>query len=371
MADLDLLNQVADAQGPSNQDVLDVVNHNQWANTFQNTPPAEVLRSRVDLADTINRAFDHKLALQARSDAGALNLMQKNAQYQEYLKQAPMREQLLQARIDATGATERRRAAEALSQASDTTGLNNDLAQAYASGLKPGSPDFQQAIFSSIAAHPHAAATHIQEAHKLAGGPDNVDPVQFAMEGKAYKDALVSQGFQNPRVRFVGGRWTGEETAPVKTDAERLAYETQKAQAIQDIHDKSKTTQSPQDKIATTEDLMVNTPISLSFGHLDDKGKLVPDTQGGTATHVNVSFVGPSGKIHDSGPITIDEYQRLQQRVKARGAAPAATPAPGAPVTPAPAASGGNIPTLSDKAQFDALPSGAQYIRNGTLYRKP
>lgn len=31
----------------------------------------------------------------------------------------------------------------------------------------------------------------------------------------------------------------------------------------------------------------------------------------------------------------------------------------------------GGIPTLTNKAQFDALPSGSEYIRNGKRYRKP
>lgn len=39
--------------------------------------------------------------------------------------------------------------------------------------------------------------------------------------------------------------------------------------------------------------------------------------------------------------------------------------------TPKDTATATGAPTLTDKAQFDALPSGAQYIRNGVTYRKP
>lgn len=196
MADDDLLNQVVTQQTvPSNQDVVGAVGQSQWANTFQNTPPAEVLRSRVNLADTINRAFDNKLALQARSDAGALNLMQKNAQFQEYQRQAPLREQLLQAHIDATGATERRKAAEAISQAQDTSGLNSDIAAAYGDGLKPGTDEFQQALFSSLAQHPHANPQHLQQMLKGVGSDGvPVDYENMGAEAKQSKDALVNAG---------------------------------------------------------------------------------------------------------------------------------------------------------------------------------
>lgn len=52
----------------------------------------------------------------------------------------------------------------------------------------------------------------------------------------------------------------------------------------------------------------------------------------------------------------------------APAAAPAPAPAPAA--SPAPAATA-TPPVLTTKAQFDALPSGAEYIRDGKRYRKP
>ncbi len=47
-------------------------------------------------------------------------------------------------------------------------------------------------------------------------------------------------------------------------------------------------------------------------------------------------------------------------------------PPAGFNVTNAPVASGGGIPTVTTKAEFDALPKGAEYIgKNGKRYRKP
>lgn len=302
MADIDLLNAVQSQQTePSNQDVVDAVHQSQWANTFQNTPPAEVLRSRVNLADTVNRAFDNKLALAARSDAGALNLMQKNAQFQEFQRQAPLREQLLQAHIDATGATERRKAAEAISQANDTSGLNSDIAAAYGNGIKPGTPEFQQTVFSSIAQHPHADPSHLREVHKLAGGPDDVDPVAFAQSGMAVKQAMINAGFPNATVKFANGQWEPSEGANPKAVGA--------------------------DHVADIEDQIAN-PVSLTFGHLDAKGNVVPDVgSDAKATHVVASFINPkTGGVHDTRPMTVQEYQTIADRAKARKSAPAAVP---------------------------------------------
>lgn len=323
MADTDLLNQVvSDQTVPTNQDVVDAVHSSQWANTFQNTPEPEVLRARVDLADTVNRAFDNKLALQARSEAGALNLMQKNAQFQEYQRQAPLREQLLQAHIDATGATERRKAAEATLEANDTAGLNNDIAGLYAKGLKKDSSDFQSGALQSIAKYPHARLDHVAHvAGIVGGGADDVDYTTLGSEVQKAQKIAEDNGWKNYRITLYKGH----------------PYPVQEAVSPH---------AGPEGKIADTEANMVDSPLSLQFGNVNKDGKLVPstasDNTNGKATHVNVSFVGPSGKIHDSGPITIDEYQRLQERVKSRKAgavtpvpaAQAAAVAPNAPVVP-------------------------------------
>lgn len=359
MADIDLLNAVQSQQTePSNQDVVDAVHQSQWANTFQNTPPAEVLRSRVNLADTVNRAFDNKLALAARSDAGALSLMQKNAQFQEFQRQAPLREQLLQAHIDATGATERRKAAESTLEANDTAGLNNDIAGLYAKGLKKDSPDFQSAALQSIAKYPHARLDHVAHvAGIVGGGADDVDYTTLGSEVQKAQKIADDNGWKNYRITLYKGH----------------PYPVQEAVSPH---------AGPEGKIADTESNMVDNPLSLHFGNVDEDGKLVQskasDKTGGKATHVNVRFVGPSGEIHDSRPITIEEYQKLQERVKARKSAPPpvadvldeATP-PGSPTSHTPAGTPSTPPVLTSKAQFDSLPSGAHYIRDGKAYQKP
>lgn len=353
----DPLANIQQAQGvQDNADLNDAVRNQQWSNAFVNTPPAEVLRSNLNLTNTMDRVVRNRMALAAQTDAKALDLSANTAKFQEYQRQAPIREQLLQAHIDATGATERRKAAEAISQANDTAGLNSDIANAYKNGLKPGTPDFQEAAFTSIAAHPHADAVHIREFHKIAGGAEDVDPVAHAQEGMRYKQAALDAGFKNPRLRTVGGKWTVDEGPVTISEEDRLKNKVAEVNAVEEARNAAHPQHAPADKIAATEDLMVNAPLSLSFGHIKD-GKLVQDTGDTKATHVNVSFVGPSGKIHYSGPITIDEYQKLQDRVKGRKSA--------APITDLTQANDPNF----DQTDPDAGKGTKEVIvRNGKSY---
>lgn len=89
--------------------------------------------------------------------------------------------------------------------------------------------------------------------------------------------------------------------------------------------------------------------------------------------------------LDPSGPAADETRQKLQyltqqaQAVRTRSSAPATQPqaapvvAPGAPAPVRAAAPAPEVPpTVTTKAQFDALPSGAIYVgRNGHRYRKP
>lgn len=327
MVDSDLLDQVQQAQaGPSNADLVGAVHDQQWANSFANTPAPEVLRANVNLADTINRAVTNKMALQAQGDAKALDLMQKTARYKEYLDQAPLREQLLQAHVDATGATERRKAAEAVSQATDTAGLNNDIAKAYADGKKPGTPEFAESVFTSIANHPHADKSHLHDIHKLAGGPEDVDPVAFAMQGKAMEDAAVAAGLKNTRATTVGGKWTLVKGPEAVSNEQKIADEIARIKATNAARNEGKPVMpTPDQKMERADQNLVSGV--LNFGHLDDKGNLVPDKgQGTQATHV-VSFYQDTvtGKRRESPPIAIDQFRAIQAAVESKKT-PAAGP---------------------------------------------
>jgi len=142
---------------------------NQWAEQFTSTPPAEKLRANLNLTDMVDKAVQLKQDLLAQTDLRAMALKAKTAEFDEWQKQAPLREQLLRARVDATGATERRKAEEAALEATQTANLNKGISTLYQNGLRKGSPEFIDAAAQLIADNPHADGGHVMEIGKLAG----------------------------------------------------------------------------------------------------------------------------------------------------------------------------------------------------------
>lgn len=192
----DLLDRIAQEQ--QNNDLTDVgqARHDyNWASTFNSTPPPEVLRARVNYGDAINRAFDNKLALQARSDAHALDLMAKTAKFREYQANAPLREELLQRKIDSQGAHERFVQQKDAQTMADVAGFFDKTAKIQA---RPGTPEYQQALNAALVAHPRVIGTQVgsdalkrlQQEHQDVAAltpPDGMQVDQITMDenGKA------------------------------------------------------------------------------------------------------------------------------------------------------------------------------------------
>lgn len=229
MAD-DPLANIQQAQGAQdNADLNDAVRNNQWSNAFVNTPPADVLRSNLNLTSTMDRVINNRINLAAQTDERALNLAAATAKFKEYQAQAPLREALLQAHVDATGATNERITQEHILRANDTAGFNSDIADAYQRGLVKGTPEFEQTTYMSLAKHPHADQSHIQQLLK-GEGPDG-HPVNFenlGAEARNAHDVLVNQGVPEADIIYktVGGHITASQrTTPTITDEQRVARE--------------------------------------------------------------------------------------------------------------------------------------------------
>ncbi len=189
----------ADQERTDNADLAQAQHDLNWTSTFRSTPPAEVSRARANYTDAIDRALTNKIALQARTDIGALRLQQKAAEHEEWVKQAPMREALLKAHVDATGATERRKAEESALTMKQTAALNRGMADFYKNGGLPGTPEAQQAALGLLADNPMAHVDHVLEIGKQAGITD-VPPEQVAAKAAALRDELAKQGFENTAI---------------------------------------------------------------------------------------------------------------------------------------------------------------------------
>jgi hypothetical protein len=156
-------------QRETDQGLAQAWHDNQWAQQFTSTPPAEKLRANLNLTDMVDKAVQLKQDLLAQTDLKAMALKAKTAEFDEWQKQAPLREQLLRARVDATGATERRKAEEAALEATDTAKLNRGIAALYSKGLRRGTQEFIDGAAQIMADAPHANGNHVMEIGKAVG----------------------------------------------------------------------------------------------------------------------------------------------------------------------------------------------------------
>lgn len=346
-----------------NADIAQADHDYQWKRTFDSTPPADVLRSRLNVADTVDRAIGNKLKIQAQSDVKALEILQKTAKMDEWNRNAPMREQLARARIEATGATERRKAEEAALEANHTANLNRGIADLYKRGLRKGTPEFIDAASQLIADNPHADGGHVMEIGKLAGfggdTPEEKLNQAVTMVREKEKARLALQPTLQEKVAEASQVTDAREKAkagyrltPEQKIAEAAAIAAARAGAVvakADTYEKF------------NQDLAA---AKLAHGVVDKKGQPIPNKDD---TSKNMQLPAEIQKAFEERGL------RLQEKVKS----PSAVAQPssvssetfGPPATAASAAA--SVPELTDKSQFDALPSGAEYIRDGRRYRKP
>lgn len=216
----DILDRIAgDQQRQLNSEVATAEHDANWANTFNSIPSAEKSRANLNFADAIARATQNKIDLAARGDIRALEFKHALAKHNEWQQQAPLREELQQAHIDATGATERRKAAEATATMQQTTNLNRGMLDIY-KRAKYGTPEFQQGVVELIAENPMAHADHISEIGKMGGLGDGMSPEDYIKKAVELKKAAVDAGLSNPTVRSYSGKpIVIEGTAPVDPQA--------------------------------------------------------------------------------------------------------------------------------------------------------
>lgn len=78
-----------------------------WRNTFGQIPPADVLRETRDMISLTNRAIEQKMRLAAQTNHEAQNLYIKDQEFQEWQRQAPLRDELLKSNLSLRKASER------------------------------------------------------------------------------------------------------------------------------------------------------------------------------------------------------------------------------------------------------------------------
>lgn len=160
----DALTEILATQQRNQNAALQQASHTaSWSNTFQDTPSSEKLRANNNLNDLVATAIEQKQRLLAQADAKAAAAYVAQKKLEEYQRQAPTREKLLNAKVDhEIAATAAIGAHDRFVAAKDTQAMNDVAALADAAASmksNPGTPEHLQEITDLIASHPYALTT--------------------------------------------------------------------------------------------------------------------------------------------------------------------------------------------------------------------
>lgn len=189
-----------------NRDLTEAEHDLNWAESFNSVPHADVLRSRVNYADAIDRAYSNKINLAAQSDMGALRLLQNQQKFKEWQTQAPLREELLRRKVESEGAHERfiqQKDSEAMADLAGFMEATRSIKS------RPGTPEYAEALSTALQTHPRVIGTQV--------GSDTMKRLQQEHEDIAAITA--PPGYRVKGHTFKDGKWTAEtERIPEAAD---------------------------------------------------------------------------------------------------------------------------------------------------------
>lgn len=192
-------------------DLIGQLQHaSRWAGTFggSDTNIAERARHNQDISDyatalTQTRAAAQQQLMQNNQTAQNLWLGTQRLQMQQEQHDAHMA--VSAAQLKATGATERRKAAEALAQANDTASFNQHVSDMITAGVKPQTPGWQAALATGLAQYPHANPVDVSKYGAQLFPGQKMTPDEYIAKAVALKTQAQQAGLQNPQIREYQG----------------------------------------------------------------------------------------------------------------------------------------------------------------------
>ncbi len=344
----DILDRLKEQQRlQENQDLSQAEHDSYWANSFASTPPIEAQRARLNLADTVSRVENNRLALAAQNDRKALELMENHARFKEWQDQAPLREQLLKNHVASAGAAQRFAAEKDTRAMEHITGFFNELP----AGPQPGSKEYPAFVSGLVAKYPAILATkagmqaiedtlkehkRVEEYAPMEGYDTRFDIVDGRVTVHRVPKHTTPQGsapYGTETIKEGDVKITRPLPAPGtpadlarQAEAQKRALEEQHATLESQLRKKEgKMLQG-----ASVEEIKRINDVKKQLGYdlLDSNGKVVPNS---------------------ASPPQI-----------------ASSPVPNPAIAPP-----GEAPEITDKTQYDSLPSGAEFVWNGKRGKKP
>lgn len=320
----------------------------QWASTFEpsDTNLVQRYRHNQDITDYATALEQQRATAQAnliRTDKTQQDFyfrsLQRDQQHQEAQmrmqhanEMAPLNVQAKQAQIQAEHALEKARTQTSLLQAQhqqiqadDTLGLSQHMGDIIARA-KPGTEDYNAGVLNGIITFPNADKSF--QAGLLKNAGIHMSPEEFIAQATKAKDAATAAGYHLPRITSYQDMPVIVEGASAKPASERNtpAPLVQASAKLAELQARAKKTQE----------------------YLDN------ETQQGQKDALKKSLATINTDLEKA---TI-RHDALKEAY-GTNAAPTAVSQPSAPKE------------IASKSEFDALPSGAHYIRNGKTWQKP
>lgn len=259
-----------------------------WANTFNGPQSTEALRATRNLTDLVNGAIEGRMRLEAQTDKTAQNIYQNEVKFREWKNQEPLRDELLRAKLDATGATTRFQQQKEVQAHADTAGFYNHLL----SGPKPSEAGYDAHVINGITKFPAFAGTQEgRDLLKTIGQEHDMVKQLENIKNQLPADMQLNTVEAGPnRIIHTTYAKTGAGKTGVKADEAALNTEAKNKYGVSLLD--------------------IRNPASTFAGNLDAAGKFVP-AMAGTHFQVNVRDKPSDIKTRASVPISRADFERF------------------------------------------------------------
>ena len=160
----DVLDQIQQEGQKTLTDLVGQEKHDtDWSGFFGDVPPSDVLRKQQDLSDLVSTAVDNRQRIAAQTDRNAQEIYYNRKKFEDYQQQEPLRDALLQSRInhenaltEATGRAQLFKQQQNENTAKQVSGFYTDFS---AIDAEHGTPEYKTAVLGLASKYPLAVVT--------------------------------------------------------------------------------------------------------------------------------------------------------------------------------------------------------------------
>ncbi len=153
----DIINRIQERQRLDDDARVAQAEHNaNWSESFERVPPTDELRRNMNLADTIERTINNRMALDSAYSEKAMRLKLGQQRFEQNARLQPLKERKLEKETELVGSH------EAFMQQKDADAIQdstNFLKAVAAIKHRPGTPEYREAVGVALHDNPRVVTT--------------------------------------------------------------------------------------------------------------------------------------------------------------------------------------------------------------------